>query len=190
MKRSDRRWFRFSLKTFLVVTTAVCILLAVAVKRAHDRRSAIAAIDAWGGGYTIDLLGPDWMREYVRNNKWFYNLSRVSVGPRLDDYDAGNPFDDQALQRLIPYLNRFSNFRKLDVRGTAVTDQGLSHLDELNFLDEILLNETRISDAGLKVLADIGTLTRIDIRETMVTPQGIAKFQAALPNCEVRWDGE
>src|SRR5688572_7381639 len=113
MMRLNRRWFRFSLKTFLVVVTGVCIFLAVVVKRAHDRRSAISAIDAWGAGYTIDILTPDWTLEYVRNNKWFYEISRVTISPECAGYDPEHPFDDQALQRLIPYLNRFSNFRNL-----------------------------------------------------------------------------
>jgi hypothetical protein len=181
--------FRYSLKAFLLTTAAICILLAVFVKRAHDRRSAIAAIDAWGGGYTIRLLGPQWLKQskWYSNNKWFYNISRVTIGPGAKDTDSGRPFDDAALKQLIPRLNTFSVFNTLDLRGTAVTDQGLTHLTDLNNIEELYLDDAEISDAGLKILARFKSLKRIMLNNTAVTKRGVDGLQAAFSNCEILW---
>lgn len=47
MPTPRRRWFRFSLRTFLVIVALVGAWLGVQVKWSHDRRTARAAMRSW-----------------------------------------------------------------------------------------------------------------------------------------------
>jgi hypothetical protein len=153
-----------------------------------DRRAAVDKIDSLHGGYGIHLEGPSWLRDRVRENKWFYNLGRVSIGPECKNYDPSKPFDDEALRDLIPYLNDFSEFRILHIPDAPITDVGVRHMLQLNTLEKLWASGTQISDVGLADLATFNGLKSIDVRGTNVTAEGIETFSAALPNCDVMWD--
>jgi hypothetical protein len=187
LTRSDRRWRTYSLRTLLVVTAIIAVLLAFLFKPYSDRRSAVAKIDSLHGGYAIVLEAPSWLRDRIVENKWFYNLSRVSIGPACDGYDPSHPFDDDALRVLIPHLNEFSVFRTLHIPDTPITDVGIRYMRELNNLEELIAPGTQISDAGLADLATFGHLRSLDVRRTNVTADGVARFSAALPNCKIMW---
>ena len=189
MSRSERRWFRFSLRMLLIITAGLCIVLGVSVNRARSRKAAVLAIDELGGGYGIVIEGPEWLRNLVDDDKLFYNLARVSLGPRCDGYDPSRPFGDEALRDIIPLLNKFSEFSTLHIPSAPVTDSGMSHLKKLNNLERLYLTDTQVSDAGLENLAEVKSLKFVHITGTAVTRQGVARFQTALPNCEVVWDG-
>lgn len=53
MKRR-RRWFQYSLRSFLVVVTALAVWLGVVVNRAREQREAVKAIEALGGSVMYD----------------------------------------------------------------------------------------------------------------------------------------
>jgi hypothetical protein len=55
---SRRRWFRFSLRTFFVLFTLVCVALGLYVKRVRDRYIAIETIKRWGGEVTFSKPQP------------------------------------------------------------------------------------------------------------------------------------
>ena len=187
MSSSNRRWFRFSLRTLLIIVTGLCIFLGVTAKQIHDRRAAISAIDAFGGGYSILIEGPEWLRNLVEDEKLFWNLGRVSFSSDLDGYDPSHPFDDDALRDIIPYINRFSHFYILHLVSLPVTDNGLSHLKTLKNLKQVLLINMQVTDEGLKILAEIESLEYIWIQDTAVTAEGVARLRSTRPDCEVVW---
>lgn len=189
VRRSYRRWFRFSLRAFLVVITLLAIILAITVKRYRDRRTAIATIDRLGGGYSITIEGPEWMRRFINDDKWFYNLGRVSLGPICDGYDPSRPFDDDALGDIVPHLNNISHFNTLHISSAPISDAGLSHLKKLKTLRKIMLDGTLVTDAGLETLSEIKSLERVTLGNTAVTDKGVTMLRAKLPKCDVSWDG-
>lgn len=50
-----RRWLQYSLRSFLVLLTALAVWLGVVVNRAREQREAVKAIEAAGGTVTYDF---------------------------------------------------------------------------------------------------------------------------------------
>jgi hypothetical protein len=51
------------------------------------------------------------------------------------------------------------------------------------------LADTKVTDAGLAQLKGLKNLTRLHVRKTKVSAKGLAEFHAAVPACEIEWDG-
>ena len=96
-----------------------------------------------------------------------------------------------------------------DIRGTGLPhltgqpeliDLSLSHpnlialtaenLAELKQLKRLSLAGSGLTDAGIKPLAILTNLESLDLRRTKVTATGIDELQAALPKCQIQWDGK
>ncbi len=101
---AKRRWFHWSLRTMFVVTTVLCVALGVVLHRARARREALRAIDELGGGYSITISGPEWLRSIVKDDKYFYDIGRISFRNR-----PGRPFTDKDLASVIDSINVFKN---------------------------------------------------------------------------------
>ena len=65
-----RRWFQYSLRSFLILLTALAVWLGVVVNRAREQREAVKAIEAMGGVaiYDWQLEGPP-LGDFIRNSK-------------------------------------------------------------------------------------------------------------------------
>ena len=189
MRKNYRKWFRFSMRSLLMVVTVLCLWIGYEAKEMQDRRASVAAVDAIGGASNIRVEGPGWLRKLIGDEKAFYNVGSVSLTPSHTDYELIINFDNE-LRGIIPHLNDFSHFYKLNLASSPITDKGLEYLKDLTRLEKLILNDTEVSDTGLGFLGKIETLEYLNIRNTKVTQNGIAKFQKALPNCKVVWKSE
>jgi len=173
-----RRWLRFSLKTLLVVTTALAISLGLYVKSFRDRKAAIGAMEKLGGAISLRYHGPEWLRKLVNDDKCFWN----PIAVRFQPYD---PITDQELQSAMPYLRSFDDLNYLNFRESQITNDGLKHLlplaDRLLVLD---ITNTAISDDGIIHLKQLPKLKFIRVKGAGITSAGIAELQRALPNCK------
>ena len=70
-------------------------------------------------------------------------------------------------------LKGFSKLKRLNLRGTSVTDDGLTHLRELQELENLDLANTKVTDAGLKHLSALPKLNFVRLGDTRVTGQGL-----------------
>ena len=89
-------------------------------------------------------------------------------------------------------LARFRNLTKLGtvvLSQTAVTDVGLEHLAAMQSLTKLYLAGTKVTDAGLALLTKCQKLDTLHIQKTAVTEAGVKKLAAALPKCQIEWDG-
>lgn len=82
-----------------------------------------------------------------------------------------------------------SGGRRLVAGNTRITDQGLKSLSEMNPLTHLEIPNSHITDIGLAHLATSKYLIFLDVTKTKVTAVGVAAFRKALPNCEIKWDG-
>ena len=181
-----RRWFQFSLRTLFVVVTLLCVTLGVVLHRARARREALQAIDELGGGYSITIGGPAWLRSIVKDDKYFYDISRISFRNRPE-----RPFTDEDLASVIDSINVFKRAKTLDLTDTDVTDNGSRHLCRVQNLERLRLGSTTITDAGLTDaglvnLEPLVSLQELDISDTTVTDEGIARFKRSVPACRVQ----
>lgn len=175
-----RRWLRFSLRTLLLVTTALAISLGMYVKSLRDRKAAVGAMEKLGGAISLRYHGPEWLRKLVGDEKYFWNPIAVR-------FQYSDPITDDELRSAIPYLRSFGDLNYLSFRESQITSDGLKHLlplaDRLLVLD---LTYTAISDDGIIHLKQLPKLRFIRVKEgTAITPAGIAELERALPDCKV-----
>ena len=174
------RWFSFSLKTLLVVMTALAVWLGFYVKSFRDRRAAVAAIEQFDGAMGIKYLGPDWLRKFVDDEKYFWDPAGVH-------FNTTYHITDDDLQQVMRHLTGFKRLHDLTLQGSAITDDGVAMLlplsDKLVYLD---LAGTKTTDLGVKHLKKFRYLTTLDISNTAVTLAGYEELRKALPSCNLK----
>jgi YHS domain-containing protein len=82
----------------------------------------------------------------------------------------GTDFGDAELAALAPVA---PNLRWLDLGGTAITDDGLKHLDAMRNVTRLHLERTHISDSGLFHLAALSNLEYLNLYATGISDSGL-----------------
>ncbi len=82
-------------------------------------------------------------------------------------------------------LTRFPNLRRLKVERTAVTDSGLRALLRLHVLEHLDCSETAVTDASIDVIASLSKLQYVNLWKTSVTEGAVELLRATRPNLEV-----
>jgi hypothetical protein len=109
-------------------------------------------------------------------------LSELTQLKKLRHLDLlAHPVTDDGLE----HLGELTQLESIDLRNTKTTDAGLRHLTRLTNLKNVALDNTQISDAGLNHLSKLPNLQSVTLRRTNVTDAGVARFQEALPKCQV-----
>lgn len=138
--KPSRCWFQYSLRSFLILLTALAVWLGVVVRRATEQREAVKAIEALGGAVIYDWMlvkdskemsfrpsdeqrpsGPDQLRSLLGND--FFQ--HVQCGEF--------PWGDEDAVRAIPEFQRLWGLKSVLIPPTisaATLDKikaGLSH---------------------------------------------------------------
>ena len=77
----------------------------------------------------------------------------------------------------LAHLKALAGLQTLALKGTAVTDAGLAHLKGLVSLQILVLNNTAVTDAGLAHLKGLAGLTGLYLGSTQVTGAGLAHLR-------------
>ena len=187
-----RRFFRYSLRTLMLLVTVFCIWMGIVTKRARDQKYAVEAIRELGGvvfyehqtipfvfvgigrsppGFNIVEPGPKWLRRFI-GDEYFFTVSGVNLGElKIDDASLAE-------------IKRLTNVKTLDLRNTQVTDIGLKHLKGWTDLTSLNLRDTNITDAGLEHLKGLAKLLELQLNNK-VSDESVKKLQQALPNCKI-----
>ena len=191
-----RRFFRYSLRTLMLVVTVFCVWLGVTAKRARDQRSAVEVIEAlggeveyehepkrtpyeggfivWGNPNTVNRAppGPEWLRGLI-GDEYFFSVRLVRLSRTTTD-DAS-----------LAAVARFADMKSLLLDDTRVSDAGLEHLKGLVNLRELNVIDTLITDAGLEHLRGLTSLRLLQLQHTKVTEDSARDLAAALPECTI-----
>ncbi len=104
-------------------------------------------------------------------------LARLSTLPRLSTLNiSGTPIEGNALSHLaaLPMLEQ------LDAVNTRIDDRDVVGLSGAPALRRLNLSKTRVTDRSFQPLAAISTLTHLRLQHTYVLGQGVS----ALANCQ------
>ncbi len=199
-----RRWFRFSLRTLLVLVIIVAIPLAwIAKERRQSRCERQLAEQLQEQGFrTIEFGRPYGSLDLTRHGAplgWWRDVSKKVLGERIITLSAVNA-DLKDLTPLtgltylhglhlhsIPVsdLTPLANFKKLEyltLRTMPVRD--LTPLAGLTNLKSLEFRFVKIND--LTPLAGLTKLTRLTMNDTQVTDEQVEALQKALPNCTIQ----
>ncbi len=161
-----RRWFRFSMRTMIVVVTAFCVWLGITSSRANRQRRAVEIIKKAGGTAYYDFdadddgvlrtpplspSGPDWLRRSIGID-YFSTVVRVGLD------DRKNPNDDA-----FAALADLPQLRNLFLGGSAVSDAVMSRLKGLNQLHALIVVHSTVTDAGWKAFERLTQLKSLRI---------------------------
>lgn len=213
------RWLRYGLRTLLLIVGVVglvCGWLSIRLRRAHQQADAVAAIEAAGGyvdyNYHRELMlpehetyistdsvvkrprGPEFLRNMLGHH-FFHKVTEVQF--------TNKPLDDLSL------LSQTIDIHTLVLRRTRIDDlspiaalwqieyleisdaqvHDLSPLSQLPRLKKLILSGIPVTDSDLAPLFQLDTLEQITLVRTSVTATGTDQLHAALPDCEIYWDG-
>ncbi len=189
-----RRWYQFSLRGMLALTTLICVGLGWLLHERNEvakRAATIAVIQKLGGEVTFDEakpFRPIWLRP-VLGDKSPGEVVRVRfLGAKVTDADLAKVAGLAELQSLafegtpqltdqgMMHLTRLSKLQRLSLRGTGVTDAGLANLSGLTELQHLSLGGTRVTDSGLVHLTSLKRLAWLWLDKTQVTDAGLDRL--------------
>jgi len=108
------------------------------------------------------------------------HLARSISRHRLPDLRHSN--------KALGYVKQIRSIRALTIVPLIhIDDRGMTHLAEMTQLESLGINGLPITDAGVAELHSLKNLRLLRAYATNCTQDGIAKFQAAVPACEIRW---
>ncbi|MAG93562.1 MAG: hypothetical protein CMJ48_07415 [Planctomycetaceae bacterium] len=153
------------------LTVGVVLVLVLAVWLPYSKRQAVVdEIESYSARVGTDNSAPEYFRGLFGADKvrGFEQVTSVT-------FMQGHG-DDRAL----PRIGQLAQLDLLDLRGTGVTDLGLSRLRGLTKLRSLVLAETAVTDDGVAQLAKIVSLESLDLTSVPVTDESF-KSLAALP---------
>jgi hypothetical protein len=183
--KRKRRWYQYSLRTFLLLITIFAIWLDWLSNEARKQRQAVAWVHEMGGtvyyDYELDKLGelkedatppgPVWLRETLG----IHFMADVTV---VEFHETTEVNDATPLAGL-------KNLLVLDLWNTRVSD--VTPLAGLKNLQWIRLVGTEVSD--LTPLAGLKNLEFLDLTGSLVSEEQVNSLRKALPNCHILWLG-
>ncbi|PHR95541.1 MAG: hypothetical protein COA78_29940 [Blastopirellula sp.] len=168
-KPKRRFYLRFTLRTLLVVMTAICLLLGWKVNQAKRQRDVVTWIEKHAGIVTYQYQterdpfsndpepeppGPTWLRNIIGID-FFDEVIRVE-------------FHGSAITELTPLAN-LSGLTYLNISETQVDD--LTPLAKLPHLTRLHLRQTQVRDlTPLSRLTDLEYLTVFDAHVDYLAP--------------------
>ena len=155
-----RRWYQFSLRTFLLATAVIGGGLGLAlglVAPAEARRRAALRVTSRGGRVVYEEEA-----EKLEPRTWVANQ----------------------LSRWLP-REYWDQVAEVYMNGSEVTDDDLRTLQALPYLRIVDLQNTEITDAGVWHLRGLKRLEMLQLFGTQTTSNGTRRFQSEVPKCEI-----
>ena len=201
--RSPRRFFRFSLRTILIITLLIGLALGSTLERARRQRDVVTWIQEMRGSayydyeigdsgmneinaeppaptWLVELLGIDLFDEIVTVRLVFPDqLSDVTPMAELTNLEFLTLIGTQVKD--VRPLARLQNLKRLNLHETPVCE--IEALAELTSLETLSLAQTRVNDVS--PLANLKGLRFLDLRHTSVSEEEIDSLKRELPHCRV-----
>ena len=187
------RWFRFRLRTLLIVVTVLAVPLGWVGWRLGEVRNEQATVNwiermewivdqSWFSGRVRRVSLDHKFDESLRPLAELKNLEGLSLG---NTQVSGLPPDNSLYRPRVSDLSplaELKSLRAIDLRMTYVSD--LSPLAELKSLRTLDLGKTRVSD--LSPLAELKNLKTLVLLGIQMSDEQVQELKQSLPNCTIR----
>jgi hypothetical protein len=169
---SPRRWYQFSLRTFLILVTLLAMWLGYISFRAREQQAAVRRINELGGSVQYDYqigiypttspAGWPWLRKLV-GDEYFQDVVAVNLNDtKVSDADLG-------------VIGKLRRTKRLALNRTDVSDAGLASFSGMSELDYLGLAQTKVTSNGIRCL-------RPPKSSSVVTLENTSVDDNALPN--------
>lgn len=189
-----RHWPRFPLRSLLILTALVAVVLAAFNAQTRAQRIA-KEVEALGGQCGIKQRGPTWVRDWFSGSVGpFDSISSVDFNEVRTRYGSPNTLEDKiklrdwikaryaARDELLKKLSGLHEMKELDLSASGCTHEGIRSLTNLPELRVLRLSETAITDASLLHATTFLRLEDLDVSYTGITDQGIADLSNLTRN--------
>jgi len=182
MAEMKSRWFRFSLRTLLLLIAVLCVWLGIQVNAAHRQKAAVEAILRAGGsvGYTYQLRPDGTFRSpYPEFSLFYIDRNAPTPGPAWlrkligDDYfrtavQVQIPItDEDAAKAAINAMARLPTIRGVSLvafkRDCKIQDRDLAPLGRLNKLQRLSLRDLEVSGEFFSQLSNPGGIIQLQV---------------------------
>jgi hypothetical protein len=181
-----RKWLRFSLRTLLLLITALCVWLGIQVTSARRQREAVAAIIKAGGTVFYDY-------EMVPDTPFGYNVNKMLRPPGAawlrqlvgEDYfrTAGVVWLPSSAESAVDQLAKLSSVQAIRIEGEVIPLHTLAHLSRLRSLS---LMGNRIDSLELSLLPNPARLTHLVLVVRNVDDAAMERI-SRFSNLEALW---
>ncbi|HEY4259003.1 MAG TPA: hypothetical protein VGM98_02535, partial [Schlesneria sp.] len=97
----------------------------------------------------------------------------------------GEELSSEEIIRRLQLLRPLSSLRYLDLGYSSINDTELESIEAWDNLETLIIDSTKISDQGLSHLNQLTHLKKLNLYETLTTPESRDTLRASLPNCEI-----
>jgi hypothetical protein len=180
------RRIRFGIKSLLLATAGLCILLALIAQPMMEARRQLQLIkDLTARGFKISSRGTI-MRER--------SLGRIVLGVFSSSYDRYHLYGlDVSGTRLtdddLAALTQVRHIKELNLAGTQITDAAVRHLQSMEYLTKLDVSGTQLTNEGVKGLSSLVNLSSLRVVDTEINYDALEALYEALPHahfCEER----
>src|SRR5262249_10216224 len=143
-----RRWFRYSLRTLLVLTALICVVLAFKIVPALDRKRAVSAVQELGGQVIYDYEFKeknDRPPSFSEPPDWISGILGADFSHDVAVAKIFNVRDSDRVKKAMPKLRSLRSLRELDlinIKGLRESDfdfiNGLSQLQDVHMYGDQL----------------------------------------------------
>ena len=201
--KSERRWYRFSLRTLLIVmflSTPGLGWISVRIKRAQANRDRVAPREEQMWTAAREMRKAGGYVDYSIDAERFPSCLELLFD---DPGGADDPVQRSTVHRVTfdPYANKnqtdadlehvraFTDIEFLEIGGSDITDAGLVHLKGLTNLKRLRLHGTSVTDAGLMHLKEFTQLDELWLDGAHVTDAGLVHLEGFTNLKELNLDG-
>ena len=178
-----RRWFRFRLRTLLILVMVFAVGFGIVTKRAVDQRKAVEVVRKYGGeiGYRhyfttrgrdplAERWAPRWLCELLGEH-YFVTVVEVELGNWAHlKKRGGEPIENIRPDEIALVIN-LPALKKLQLADVPITDAMLKDIGRLKNLEWLGLEGSKITDAGLSHLSGLPQLKNLVLGSVNAEPR-------------------
>ncbi len=184
-EKLHRHGVRFSLRTMLVLTTALAVWFGTMGRSAHIQKAAVKRVREVGGevhyAFQYDLDGnlqanaehwaPKWLRDSLGEDYFMTAVDVVLPSTR----EAGKYYEVDAT---LEHLTRLKGLTGLTIKGQHLTDKGLEVLGRFANLARLNIRSTWVTDSGIRHIGQLTQLKHLSLNVPRISDAGIEHLSA------------